>query len=313
MPPTARAPDRSSLLLGVDTGGSHTRVAIAREDLAVLARAEGPGAAMRPGGARASAAVVAETARRAAAQAGVALPADAGAVGAAGAGRFPEGDELAAALVEAGVARQVRVLGDAEVGLFAAFGSGPGVLLIAGTGSIAFARDPQGALQRRGGYGWQLGDEGGGYWLGRRALAAAGRAHDGREEGTTLLGRLLGALGLRDFNDLVRWAATATPTQIAGLAPQVLNAARDGEAVALRLVEEAAQELAELVGSLERHFPEPDPLPVATAGGLLRADSPLYRAVQRALRATVPRARLETGAVDATLGALRLARELVGG
>ncbi|MGH7567935.1 MAG: BadF/BadG/BcrA/BcrD ATPase family protein, partial [Gemmatimonadales bacterium] len=213
----------------------------------------------------------------------------------------------------AGVARQVRVLGDAEVGLFAAFEGGPGVLLIAGTGSIAFARDPQGTLQRRGGYGWQLGDEGGGYWLGRRALAAAGRTHDGREEGTTLLARLLGALGLRDFDDLVRWAATATTAQVAGLAPQVLNAARDGEGVALRLLEEAAQELADLVGSLGRHFPEPDPLRVATAGGLLRVDSPLYRAVLPALRTTVPRARLEGGAVDAALGALRLARELVGG
>src|SRR6185295_1759966 len=161
---------------------------------------------------------------RAAAAADITLPADAAMVGAAGAGREQEQHELAAALIAAQVARRVRVAGDSEISLAAAFGDGPGILLNAGTGSIAFARSPDAHLHRAGGYGWQLGDEGGGYWLGRRALDVAARSQDGRGEGSTLLARLLGALGLRHLDDLIRWTATATPGQVAALAPHVLNA-----------------------------------------------------------------------------------------
>lgn len=301
----------SRILLGIDAGGSHTTVVVGDGDARVLARADGPGSAMRPGGAAASAAVIADTARRAAATAAVALPADAAMVGAAGAGREPEQGELAAALVAAGVARTVRVAGDSEVGLAAAFGDGAGILVNAGTGSIAFARTPDGRLHRAGGYGWQLGDEGGGYWLGRRALATAARARDELEESSTLLERLLLALGLRDFDALIRWTVTASPAQIAALAPHVLHAAREGEAVAQRAVADAAGELARLVRALARHFPGTDPISVATAGGLLRPGSPLLAALHAALSADEPRARLAGGGpVDAPAGALRLAARL---
>src|SRR5947209_10675544 len=245
---------QTDVFLGADAGGSHSTVVIG-SPTKILGRADGPGAAMRPGGAAGSAAVLAETARRAAAQAGIELPGDAAVVGAAGAGRRQEQAELEAALVEAGVARRVRVLPDGEVALTTAFARGPGVLVNAGTGSIAYARAPDGKIHRVGGYGWQLGDEGGGYWLGRRALDLAGRAHDGRGEGSTLLARLLAALGLQRFDDLVRWATTATPAQVAALALHVLNAAKEGEAVAQHAVTDAARELAGLALALEPHFP----------------------------------------------------------
>jgi len=308
--PTGQPPHRP-IFLGIDVGGSHTTVVVGDRNAQVLARADGPGAAMRPGGAEASSAVIADVARRAAAAAGVDLPADAAMVGAAGAGRDPEQHDLAAALIAAQVARRVRVTGDSEVGLAAAFGDGPGILLNAGTGSIAFARSPDARLHRAGGYGWQLGDEGGGYWLGRRALAAAARATDDPNESSTLLERLLVALGLHHLNDLIRWTATATPAQVAALAPHVLNAAGEGEAVAQRAVGEAAVELARLVGVLERHFPGADPIPVATAGGLLRSGSPLLRALHDVLATEMPRARLVDGPVDAPVGAVRLAARLI--
>ncbi len=304
----------SDFLLGVDCGGSHTAVVVGNRQAKVLGRAEGPGSAMRPGGAERSAAVILDVARRAASQANVTLPASVALVGAAGAGRPPEQQALAAALSSAGVATRVDVRGDIDIGLAAAFGDGPGVLVNAGTGSIAYARTPDGRLQRAGGHGWQLGDEGGGYWLGRRALSAAARAQDGLEESSTLLERLLVALGLQTFDDLIRWTATATPAQVAALAPHVLNSATEGEAVAQRAVDAAAEELAQLVSILARHFPGEDPIRVATAGGLLRVGSPLLAALRKRLTAAVPRARLgETSAsVDAPVGALRLAAQLLG-
>jgi glucosamine kinase len=305
--PSARPP----VLLGIDSGGSHTAVVVGDAAGRVLARAEGPGSAMRPGAASASAAVIADTARRAVARAGVVLPADAAVVGAAGAGREPEQRALAAALMAADVARAVRVMGDSEVGLAAAFGDEPGILINAGTGSIAYARAPDGRMHRAGGHGWQLGDEGGGYWLGRRALAAAARSQDGGEDSSTLLERLLVDLGLKDFDDLIRWTATASPAQVAALAPHVLNAAREGEAVAQRALADAAVELARLVDLLARHFPGPEPIRVATAGGLLHPGSPLVAALRGVLAADVPRARLVNEPVDAPAGALHLAARLL--
>src|SRR5437667_8999442 len=245
---SAYPPDRlTAVLLGADAGGSHSAVAIGREDGTVLGRAEGPGAAMCPGGAAASAVVLADIARRAATLAAASLPVDRAVVGAAGAGRAQEQRELAAALVAAGIARAARVLADAEVALATAFQSAPGVIINAGTGSIAYARDDAGRLHRCGGHGWQLGDEGGGYWLGRRALDAAARARDGRGEGSTLLARLLSGLGREGFDDLVRWTATATPPQVAAHPPRLQNAGRGGGGVAPRMRLRAAGERAQPV------------------------------------------------------------------
>src|SRR3989454_384571 len=173
----------SVVFVGVDAGASHCSVVLGGGDLKVLGRADGPPSAMKPGGAAAAAAVIADTARRAAAQARASLPAVRAVVGAAGAGRPQEQAELAAAVTQAGVARSVRVVPDGEVALMAAFDGRPGIIVNAGTGSVAFARDPAGQVHRAGGHGWQLGDEGGGYWLGRRALDTAARAQDGRSEG----------------------------------------------------------------------------------------------------------------------------------
>jgi len=268
---------------------------------------------MRPGGAEQSAAVILDVARRAATQAQVSLPATAALVGAAGAGRAPEREALAAAIAAAGIAERVDVRGDIEVALAAAFDNAPGILINAGTGSIAYARTADGRLHRAGGHGWQLGDEGGGYWLGRRALAAAARAHDGLEESSTLLERLLVAHGLQTFDDLIRWTATATPAQVAALAPHVLNAAREGEIVAQRIVADAAVELGQLVRVLTRHFSGKEPIKIATTGGLLRPGSPLLTALRLKLAADSPRARLsESGSpVDSPVGALRLAVQLI--
>jgi N-acetylglucosamine kinase-like BadF-type ATPase len=296
------------VFLGVDAGGSHTEVALATPDGTILARAQGPGAAVRPGGAAASAAAIAQVARSAAAKVGAVLPLPRALVGAAGAAREPETSDLAAAVQATGVATAVAVIGDGELALLAAFGDRPGVLLAAGTGSIAYARDRAGRLYRAGGYGWQMGDEGGGYWLGRRALSAVGRAQDGRSEPSTLLARVLATLALPSFDDVVRWAAVSGPAQVAQLAPALLHAAADGDRAAVAAVRDAAVELVDLVASLMRHFADGERLSVACAGGLLR-DIALAEAVRKELERRLPILRFSTASIDpAGVAAVRAAR-----
>jgi glucosamine kinase len=192
---------RQADLLGIDCGGSHTAVVVGNRAGHVLARAEGPGSAMRPGGAERSAAVILEVARRAATLAGVTLPAMAALVGAAGAGRVPEQEALATAVKHAGAAERVAVRGDVEIALAAAFGNGPGVLVNAGTGSIAYARVADGRLFRAGGHGWQLET---------KAAGLAPLARSGRRRGQGL-GELSAARTTAgrarpvDVDDLIRW------------------------------------------------------------------------------------------------------------
>ncbi|MGI9039521.1 MAG: N-acetylglucosamine kinase [Gemmatimonadales bacterium] len=292
------------ILIGADVGGSKTAVAIS-EGGEVLARAEGSGAAVRPGRALASAGVIAEVVRRALADTGR-LTADVMVVGAAGAGRDPERDELRKALRTENIAETVVVTTDIEIALAAAFEEGPGIVVSAGTGSVAVGRDRHEKRHRIGGYGWQMGDEGSGYAIGRAALGAVSRAHDGRSPGTALGDRVLTASRSADFDALVRWAAGASPAEIAALAPHVLSVASEGDVLAQGIADYAARELCQLAICLLPALDADGPVGVATTGGLLGTDQPLRRSVLARLKEESGLEPIETP-VDAVVGALRLA------
>ncbi|HEU4524842.1 MAG TPA: BadF/BadG/BcrA/BcrD ATPase family protein [Gemmatimonadales bacterium] len=296
-------------LIGADVGGSKTAVGVS-EGAGILARTDGPGAAVRPGRALASAGMIAEVVRRALASVGR-LSGDVLLVGAAGAGRDPERSELAKALGAEGLARRVEVTTDIELALAGAFESGPGIVVSAGTGSIAVGRDTRGARRRIGGYGWQMGDEGSGYAIGRAALGAVSRARDGRSPRTALTDRVLAATRSADFDALVRWAASASPSELASLAPHVLEVAADGDPLAQGIADYAARELCQLAICLLPHLDAQPPVGVALTGGLLSQDRPLRRAVLGRLREE-PGLRPLDGPVDAVAGALRLAASLAG-
>jgi glucosamine kinase len=298
------------ILIGADVGGSKTAVGVS-EGREVLARAEGPGAAVRPGRALASAGMIAEVVRRALASVGR-LSGDVLLAGAAGAGRDPERTELAKALRGENLATQVEVTTDVELALAGAFESGPGIVVSAGTGSIAVGRDTNGARRRIGGYGWQMGDEGSGYAIGRAALGAVSRAHDGRSPRTALTDRILAATRSADFDALVRWSASASPAEIASLAPHVLEVAAQGDPLAQGIADYAARELSQLAICLLPQLEAEPPVGVAVTGGLLTEDRPLRRTVLARL-GEEPGLRPMDGPVDAVVGALRLAGKAVGG
>lgn len=291
------------MLIGADVGGTKTAVAISDGD-AILSRAEGPGAAVRPGRSLVSAGIVSDVVRRALAAAGK-LKGDVLVVGAAGAGRQPEQEELQHALRGEGLADRVIVTTDIEVALAGAFADGPGIVISAGTGSVAVGRDAEGRLHRAGGYGWQMGDEGSGYAIGRAALGAVSRAIDGRSPETRLKARVLEATRSADFDALVRWAATAGPAEVASLAPPALEVATGGDMVAQGIADYAARELSQLAAHILPRIGGDAAVPVALSGGLLGNEA-LRRAVLAKL-AEEPRLRVLDAPVDAVAGALWIA------
>ncbi len=294
-------------LIGADVGGSKTAVAVG-EAGKVQGRALGPGAAVRPSRAIASAAIIAETVRKALAAAGCARG-SAMVVGAAGAGREAERRELEQALRTESLADRIRVTTDIEIALTAAFGDGPGIVVVAGTGSVVLGRDPEGRMLRRGGYGWQMGDEGSGYAIGRAALGAVSRAHDGRSPETALTPILMEATRSVDFDALIRWSAAAGPAEVAALAPHVLHTAERGDAVAQGIADYAARELSTLVLGLAQEFPTGERVGVALMGGMLAEERSLRSAVLERL-GEEPSLRPLASMVDATLGALTQAAKL---
>ena len=141
----------SAIVIGVDGGGTKTRAWVSDERGQQLGSADGPGSAVRPGEADRSAEVIAATAREALASCEMThvMP-KVLCVGVAGVGREPDRQALWQALMSRDVAEEIVVHADAAIALDDAFGDGPGILLIAGTGSVAFGRGPTGAGATRG-------------------------------------------------------------------------------------------------------------------------------------------------------------------
>ncbi|MGH7513102.1 MAG: N-acetylglucosamine kinase [Gemmatimonadales bacterium] len=292
------------ILIGADVGGTKTAAAVS-DGTRIAGRAEGPGGAVRPGRALASAGVIAEVVRQALAAAGR-LTGDVLVVGAAGAGRELEQEELRKALRGENLATKLVVVTDIEIALSAAFADGPGIVVSAGTGSVAVGRDQTGERHRIGGYGWQMGDEGSGYAIGRAALGAVSRAFDGRSPRTALSDRILAATRSPDFDTLVRWAAGASPAEVAAIAPHVLAVAAQGDTLAQGIADYAARELSQLAICLLPMMEVEGRIGVAITGGLLGADGPLRKRVL-AILAEEPALEALESPVEAVLGALRLA------
>ncbi len=297
------------LVVGVDGGGSKTQVIVAegRKELATLV---GAGSAIRPGESLHSAEVIGTLVRDALATAEREDRPRVLCVGVAGAGREKERKNLVRSLEGEGIADEVVVTTDGEIALEDAFGEGPGILLISGTGSVAFGRGPTGNLLRCGGWGPICGDEGSGAWIGRRALSVLTASHDGREPDTRLVGAVLTALELEEVEDLIAWAAAATPKDLAALAVPVVALAAERDLRANSICTLAAEELVLHVRTLARQLfvDERASVPVALAGGMLQRGSFLRRLVEHRLKTAVPGSHLHGEEVVAARGALKLAK-----
>jgi N-acetylglucosamine kinase-like BadF-type ATPase len=231
----------------------------------------------------------------------------------AGAGRVEERKALAGALLRRGVARTVRVVSDLEAALHDAFGRGPGIVLLAGTGSVGVGRDRRGRFHRVGGWGELLGDEGSGYEIGLRGLRAAIRGEEGRAPATRLGPPLMRAVGVNRFEELIGWSRGVRKAEVAGLAPIVLETAEDGDEVAAAVVGQAVEGLLAHVAALSRTFSTESGergVGVALGGGLLDPGAPMRDRVAAGVRSRG--LEVESRFVDGARGALGLAMELLG-
>jgi N-acetylglucosamine kinase-like BadF-type ATPase len=137
-------------------------------------------------------------------------------------------------------------------------------------------------------------------------MGAVSRAHDGRSPRTALSDRVLAATRSPDFDALVRWAASASPSELASLAPHVLEIAAQGDPLAQGIADYAARELSQLAICLLPLLKASPPIGVALTGGLLAQDRPLRRSVLARLSEEAALRPIDTP-VDAVVGALRLA------
>lgn len=302
----------SFLIVGVDGGGTKTKVVVADEQGHELATATGGGSAARPGQTTQAAEMIAQTVKEAlaACERQDEVPRVLCA-GLAGAGREPERQAVREALVRLEVADHVIVEPDATVALVDAFGDGPGILLVSGTGSACFGRSHTGAFGRCGGWGLNIGDEGSGAWIGRKALSIVAAAADGREPETALLPAVLTALELESSDGLVVWAAHADPAALAKLASTVITVAATGDLRANSLLAMAAEELVTHVRALARQLfaDERASIPVALAGGLMERGSFLRKLVEVRLKSAVPGAEVRLEPVVPARGAVRMAMQ----
>jgi glucosamine kinase len=303
------------IVIGIDGGGSKTRVIVADEQGAPLGEIVAPGSAVRPGGAEHSADIIAAAVKDALASCEMThVVPKVLCVGVAGAGRDPERQAIWQALVERELAEDVVVHPDFAIALDDAFGEGPGVLLVSGTGSVAFGRGPSGTIARCGGWGPVCGDEGSGAWIGRRALSVVTASADGREPDTALIGAVLTAAQVNDPQELIAWAAQATPGLLATLAPVVSSVAEAGDLRASAILSLAVEELVLHVRTLARELfgDERAATPVAFTGGMLGRGSAMRKRLELRLRSAVPGAQVQSAEVNPARGAVRGALRYLG-
>ena len=230
-------------------------------------------------------------------------------VGLAGVDRPQIHGRLSRWLRRAVPARHHLLTSDAAIALRAAIGDSPGVIVISGTGSIAYGRDDRGRVLRSGGWGVPFDDAGSGYDLGRKAIVAALRDCDGRGPYTQLTAKVCSALKIPDITQVV--LKQLQPADVAALFPLVLEAARRRDAVARELCDEAGQDLADLAVALLRRMGWlRRVIPVVYAGGVFRSSLRIRRSVTRHLQRYAPQARILLLRHPPVEGALALAREL---
>jgi len=301
-------------VLGVDAGGTRTTCLLASELGDILAKGVAGPANLHTVG-------VTQTQRAIQASIGQAMSrtgirhVDVAYLGVAGVDRTPERKTVLTIVKKLGVAKRFHVDNDALIALAGGTVCRPGVVVISGTGSIAFGINSRGQRARSGGWGPVLGDEGSGYDIGRRALVAVMRSGDGRGPQTSLAHRVLRHLRLDRPEQLIGYVYgdTMGVPRIAELASIVLDESKRGDPVSRRIVEDAARELTEAALSVTKKLRlEKGPVDIVVCGGAFEHCDVLHNLVKTTLQKALPRAMLVRRRFDPAVGAVLLGLKSLG-
>jgi len=295
-------------VLGIDAGGTKTVCLVADEHGHVLGSARGPGANLATLGELEVEKVLHEVMEQA-------MLGQSGApavicLGIAGVDRAEDAAIIRSIMRRIGNKAPVLVVNDALIALEAGAGDGPGIVLIAGTGSICYGRNERGQAARAGGWGYILADEGSGWWMGQRAIQAVMRQADGRGPATSLTSRVLAHFGVTDASMLVFEVYYHDPRRrlIAGLGPAIQASVDEGDAVAREIVADAAGELALAARSVaEKLEMRGAQFPLVLSGGAFRVVTSLLADLTSRVAEVVPRGQPRLLDVEPAMGAVRLA------
>lgn len=295
--------------LGIDGGGTKTTCAVGDEFRLLATAVAGPSNIVRVGESQARESLLQAVSQACAAADITPQQVSGTCVGGSGAGH-PELAGVVRRCLSEILSSPIDVVGDMRITLEAAFDAGPGVIVIAGTGSIAYGRDQQGREVRAGGWGFAIGDEGSAHWIGRSAVNLLLRTSD-RADGiaeTPLAKALFKAWGVASLSDLARAANSVPPPDFAALSPAVLAS---NDAIAMQVLVAAGRELSEIAFVvIQRLFAKDHgaTVPVAMTGGVFRHAPPVREAFYNELRRLEPRAEINPQVADPVEGALRMAR-----
>jgi glucosamine kinase len=313
---------RVSIVLGIDGGGTNTRAVIANEDpiqgRILLGRANGGSIKRLRVGAEVAEANLRALLTEVFSAAGVSRVAAASA-GVASASMPGIEEWITAVFMDYGI-QNSEVVGDEVIALDAAFMGGPGILQIAGTGSNCIGRTVTGERESAGGYSSTLGDEGSGYWIGLHGIREALHAYD-RGEPSVILDRVAAVWGTSTLEELVDFGnavpgfgnVTAGP-DFSVLAPVISKAAEEGDAVATRVLMQAAADIAEFILLVRHKLRErhglTEEVPVAFTGGVLEKMDMVRARLTELLKDAAPDMPFSQKGVVAVDGALWRAQRL---
>jgi glucosamine kinase len=299
-----------SLFLAIDAGGTKTRCLLADESQVLGRATTGSVKLMRVGEAEASARLQAMLTEVSLA-AGVGLSeVSQTCIGIAGI-TIEAVREWAEREIRKSVGGNLLLAGDEEIALDGAFRGGPGILIIAGTGSNVLGRAADGAMYQAGGWGPAIGDEGSGFWIGQEALRAGFWAKD-RGVATNLLTQIGDFWGAKSLGEIVEIANARPGPDFPALTPVVVRCAEAGDELAAAVIERAGAELAEQVALVALKMQESgrqSTIEAAYTGSVLEHILPVRSAMIKALKTSSPTVKVVEGAVDSLEGALWRARE----
>ena len=307
------------LVIGIDSGGTTTRAALALSTGRVLAFGNSGAGNLRDTGKEGLASRIDQATQAAFSAAGIdRQPVRAGFLGIAGCGT--QADRQA---VRAGVGslcltapEAFTVNHDLRTAHAGAFLDRPGIVLVVGTGACCYGRTAAGHEHRAGGWGSRLDDGGSGTWLGLEALAACFRTSDGRGPASVLSESVPERLGVNTLRDaLALLEAPAYRTRFSALAPLVTAAATQGDAVATGIIERGAIELADMAAAVHDALAAHEsgtPLTISPVGGVFAAGPIVCDALALALEARLPGCVIAEPELSPVLGAVFLALRSLG-